>query len=66
MTIPATAILFNIGRKWGDEGPVDETETVNQRGGDGDQGFVVLEGDAASVTVRGQAERDILKDRMPV
>jgi hypothetical protein len=64
-TIVATAVLFNIARKWGDDGPEDETD-LEDPDEDEDLGFVVQEGNAASVRLRGQVERDRLKDRMPV
>ena len=43
----------------------DNEEETDDDGGGG-AGFVVQEGNAASVRVRGQVERDRLKDRMPV
>jgi hypothetical protein len=67
-TIVATAVLFNIARKWGDEydGPEDEDNEEETDDDNGGAGFVVQEGNAATVKVRGQVERDRLKDRMPV
>ena len=67
-TIVATAVLFNIARRWGDEydGPEDEDNEEETDDDNGGAGFVVQEGNAATVKVRGQVERDRLKDRMPV
>ena len=51
---------------WSDEGPEDETDTDDEEEEDQDHGFLVQEGHAASVRLRGQVERERLKDRMPV
>ena len=64
-TIVATAVLFNIARRWGDDGPEDEDNEEEPDDGGG-AGFVVQEGNTASVRLRGQVERDRLNDRMPV
>ena len=59
--ILATAVLFNLGRRWGDEeDSEDEEEEEHERA----ERAVVVEGDAASVRLRGQVERDRLKDGM--
>ena len=59
--ILATAVLFNLGRRWGDEeDSEDEEEEEHERA----ERAVVVEGDAASVRLRGQVERDRLKDSM--
>ena len=62
--IVATAVLFNIGRLWGDEEDDDEErDDDDEPDGEMDQ-VVVLEGDPGTVRVRGQVERDRLKDAM--
>ena len=65
--IVATAILFNMGRIWGDGEPDDE----DGEGGDHadheaveECNFVVEEGHPSSVRIRGQAERQRLLDNM--
>ena len=56
----ATAILFNIGRLWGDlweeEDILDDVQ---------EEGVLVQDGDEASMRRRGQIERDRLMDAMP-
>ena len=54
-TVVATAVLFNIGRMLNDEAPEDEGE-----GDEIDEGVQVIDDDAGSVRLRGQAERDRL------
>ena len=62
--IVATAVLFNIGRLWGEEEDDDEErDGDDEPDGEMDQ-VVVLEGDPGTVRVRGQVERDRLKDAM--
>ena len=65
--VVATGVLFNIGRFWGDDTPEEGEEAPE--GGDDDQNrqglnVVIQEGDPGSVRVRGQVERDRLKDNM--
>ena len=59
--IVATGILFNIGRRWGDEEPEED-------GVDDDEADDVIIQDlsVATVRLRGQVERDRLKDAMPM
>lgn len=66
--IVATAVLFNIARLWGDDHDGLEEEDLDdapppdmpeERGS-----AIVQEGDPASVRLRGQTERDRLKDNM--
>ena len=66
-TIVATAVLFNIARRWGDDGPEDEDneEEPDDDEDDGAPGFVVQEGNTASIRLRGQVARDRLRDMMP-
>ena len=67
----ATCILFNIARWWNDDGPDfdedtdsdsddDDADAVNVR----PEPFIVQEGDPGSVRVRGQVERDRLRNNM--
>jgi hypothetical protein len=58
-TVVATAVLFNIGRMLNDEAPEDEGE-----GDEIDEGVQVIDDDAGSVRLRGQAERDRLCNNM--
>ena len=64
--IIATAILFNISRMWRDDGPDDDdSDSDEEHDGDERQEPVrVEEHDLASVRVRGQVERERLKDNM--
>ena len=59
--IVATGILFNIGRRWGDEEPEED-------GVDDDEADDVIIQDlsVATVRLRGKVERDRLKDAMPM
>ena len=72
--IVATGILFNISRMWKDEGPEDDgdsedgSENEDEESGNrsSSQASVTIEeGDPGSVRVRGQVERERLKDNMP-
>ena len=65
----ATAILFNLGRMWGDDGPdEDESDSEDEDGCDneiaGSETFTVVEGDAGSVRIRGQVERERILNNM--
>ena len=64
--IIATAILFNISRMWRDDGlDDDDSDSDEEHDGDERQEPVrVEEHDLASVRVRGQVERERLKDNM--
>ena len=67
--IIATALLFNISRMWRDDGPDDEDSDSDdeENGGDGDarqESVHVEDNDLAAVRIRGQVERERLKDRM--
>jgi hypothetical protein len=62
--IVATAILFNIGRMWGDQEPDDGQD--NHDNGDDADIVVVQDLSAANIRLRGQIERDRLKDAMPM
>ena len=65
--ILATAILFNIGRLWGDlwDEDSDDEDADGVADDEGEADVVVQENDEASVRIRGQLERDRLKDAMP-
>ena len=58
----ATAVLFNIGRMLSDEAPEDDPlegdEVLDE------EGRHLIEDDAGSVKLRGQAERDRLCNNM--
>ena len=67
--ILSTAILFNMARMWSDNGP-EEEEDDSDEDGDGqeeedDDGVIVQDAAPASIRLRGQVERDRLKDAMP-
>ena len=62
--IVATAILFNIGRMWGDQEPDDGQD--NHDNGDDADIVVVQDLSAGHIRLRGQIERDRLKDAMPM
>ena len=64
--IIATAVLFNIGRQWGDDLNNDESDEDDSDDDSDDERdtVVVQDGDPASTRVRGQVERDRLKDYM--
>ena len=67
--IIATALLFNISRMWRDDGPDDEDSDSDdeEHGGDGDarqESVHVEDNDLAAVRIRGQVERERLKDSM--
>lgn len=67
--ILATAILFNLGRMWGDDGPdEDESDSEDEDGCDneiaGSETFTVVEGDPGSVRIRGQVERERILNNM--
>jgi hypothetical protein len=65
----ATAVLFNIARMWKDDGP-DIDEDTDSDDGDEDavnvrpEPVIVQEGDPGSVRVRGQVERDRMRNNM--
>jgi hypothetical protein len=59
--IVATGILFNIGRRWGDEEP-EEDGVDNDEADD----VIIQDLSVATVRLRGQVERDRLKDAMPM
>ena len=61
--IIATGVLFNISRLWGDEDIEDDDEEDNDE--EDDDNFVVQDAAAATIRLRGQVERERLKDRMP-
>ena len=70
--IVATGILFNISRMWKDEGPEDdsdsEDDSEDEESGNrlsSQASVTVEEGDPGSVRIRGQVERERLKDNMP-
>ena len=64
--ILATTILFHIGWLWGDLWDEDDDEGGDGEGdGEGEADVVVQDNDEASVRIRGQLERDRLKDAMP-
>jgi hypothetical protein len=61
--ITATGILFNMGRHWGDEEP----EAGDEEDNDGAQDVIVQDDmSVAFIRLRGQIERDSLKDAMPM
>ena len=64
--VVATGILFNISRMWKDEGPDDESDSEDdsddEERGNSQATVTVEEGDPGSVRIRGQVERDRLKD----
>jgi len=64
--IIANAVLFNIGRQWGDDLDDDESDedASNDDSDDERDTVVVQDGDPASTRVRGQVERDRLKEYM--
>ena len=65
-TILATAVLLNISRMWSDDdegfGEDDTDDQVEERN---DGNFIVQDMAEASIRLRGQVERDRLKDTMP-
>ena len=65
-TILATAVLLNISRMWSDDdegfGEDDTDDQVEERN---DGNFIVQDMAEASIRLRGQVERDRLKDAMP-
>ena len=63
--ILATAVLFNIARLWEDENPMEEDQDENGGDSDEDDNFVVQDHAPATVRLRGQIERERLKDSMP-
>ena len=67
--VVATGILFNISRMWKDEGPEDESDSEDGAGeeerGNSQASVTVEEGDPGFVRIRGQVERERLKDNMP-
>ena len=64
--IVATGVLFNISRLWGDEDIDEEDDGDDDDHADDDVGnFVVLDGAPATIRLRGQVERERLKDAMP-
>ena len=67
-TILATAVLFNISRIWSDDDEgFGEDDTDDQVDDSNDGTFVVQDIMAeASIRLRGQVERDRLKDAMLV
>ena len=67
-TILATAVLFNISRIWSDDDEGFGEEDTDDQVDDRDDGtFVVQDIMAeASIRLRGQVERDRLKDAMLV
>ena len=66
--IIATAILFNISRMWRDDGLDDDDSDSDEEHDDDDDErqdpVRVEDNDLASVRVRGQVERERLKDNM--
>ena len=68
--IIATAILFNISRMWRDDGLDDDDDDSYSDGEHDDderqEPVRVEDNDLASVRVRGQVERERLKDNMTV
>ena len=55
----------NIGRLWGDEGPEDDTEDDDvDMPGVGEREVVIQDDNPGPKRVRGQVERDRLKDSM--
>ena len=71
--IVATGILFNISRIWKGEGPEDDSDSEDDSEDEGSENrmsshasVTVEEGDPGSVRIRGQAERERLKDNMPL
>ena len=62
--IVATAVLFNMGRLWGDDAPDDDLEDEDDRPEGERDHVVVQDGDPGTMRLRGQAERDRLKDNM--
>ena len=64
-TILATAVLFNISRKWNDDDDGLEDGDDETADDHPDRNFVVQDMAPASVRLRGQVERDRLKDAMP-
>ena len=61
--IIAAGILFNIGRQWGDEEPEADDEEDDDEAVD----FVVQDAmPVAVIRLRGQIERERLKDAMPM
>ena len=67
--VVATGILFNISRVWKDEGPEDDSDSKdnssNEARGNSQASVTVEEGDPGFVRIRGQVERERLKDNMP-
>ena len=62
--VVATGILFNISsRVWKDEGPEDDSDSEDYSADE--ERVTVEEGDPGSVRIRGQVERERLKDDMP-
>ena len=59
--IVATAVLFNIGRMWGDEPPDDEDAEQDTND---DHNVVIQDGDAGGRLLRGQIKMDILSDKI--
>ena len=67
--VVATGILFNISRMWKDEGPEDDSDSEDNSSdearGNSQASVTVEEGDPGFVRIRGQVERERLKDNMP-
>ena len=61
--IVATAVLFNIGRSWGDEEPEEDLEDDDECEVERDP-VIIQDGNPATIRLRGQVERDRLKDNM--
>ena len=60
--IIATAILFNISRMWRDDGLDDDDDDREHDNDERQEPVRVEDNDLASVRVRGQVERERLKD----
>ena len=65
----ATGILFNISRMWKDERLKDDSDSEvgsgDEERGNSQASVTVEEGDPGFVRIRGQVERERLKDNMP-
>ena len=64
--IIATAILFDISRIWRDDGLDDDDDDREHDDDERQEPVRVEDNDLASVRVRGQVERERLKDNMTV
>ena len=66
--VVATGILFNISRMWKDEGLEGDSDSEDGSGdeerGNSQASVTVEEGDPGSVLIRGQVERERMKDDM--